>query len=76
MDLKNSPDFVMLYGVKIEKDSCSICIEYDDNRLKNKHKIIKLNTNKFILFPSNLVYYINNASSETNYILTTTYELK
>jgi hypothetical protein len=77
MDLKNSGDIVMLYGVDIKKDSCNLCIEYDDNRLKNKIIHLSLNTNEFFIFPSTLTYYFKtNNSKESNYILTQIYELK
>jgi hypothetical protein len=77
MDLKNSCDFVVLYGVNVEKDSCKIRIEYDNNRLKNNYIDLPLETNKFIIFPSTLIYYISpNTSGQLNFILTTLYELK
>ena len=74
-DLKNSPDYVMLYGVDVDKDSCDVCIEYDDNRRKGKIWKISLDNNKFIMFPASQRYYITkNKSDQSNFILTTTYE--
>ena len=34
IDLKNSPDYVLLYGVEIDPNTCEIVIHYDDNRIK------------------------------------------
>ena len=75
VDLRNSPDFVMLYGVYVAKDSCSVVINYDDNRRKGRTWTIPLINNKFIMFPSAQRYYItSNASEQLNFILTITYE--
>jgi hypothetical protein len=61
--LKDSPDFVCLYGVEIDSDSCSIIINYDDNRRKNLKHEIKLKTNEFIILPSSTPYYIKNQNN-------------
>ncbi len=75
VDLKNSPDFVLLYGVKIQKDSCFVKVFYDDNRRKGRSWDIPLNDNTFVMFPSTLMYYISpNISKEMNFIQTITYE--
>ena len=75
VDLKNSPDYVMLYGVNVGKDSCKVFIEYDDNRRKGRNWEIHLNDNNFVMFPSTQRYHITaNTSEQLNFILTTTYE--
>jgi hypothetical protein len=75
VDLRNSPDYVMLYGVNVGKDSCKVFIEYDDNRRKGRSWEIPLNNNDFVMFPSTQRYYITaNKSEQLNFILTTTYE--
>jgi hypothetical protein len=75
VDLKHSPDYVMLYGVNIGKDSCRVFIEYDDNRRKGRSWEIPLNNNDFVMFPSTQRYHITaNESEQLNFILTTTYE--
>jgi hypothetical protein len=75
VDLKNSADYVMLYGVNVGKDSCKVFIEYDDNRRKGRSWEIPLNDNDFIMFPATQRYYITkNNSDQLNFILTTTYE--
>ena len=75
VDLRNSPDYVMLYGVNIGKDSCKVFIEYDDNRRKGRSLEIPLNDNDFIMFPSTQRYHITaNTSEQLNFILTSTYE--
>jgi hypothetical protein len=75
VDLKHSPDYVMLYGVNVGKDSCKVFIEYDNNRRKGKSWKIPLNDNDFIMFPSTQRYHITaNTSEQLNFILTSTYE--
>ena len=72
--LKNSPDYVCLYGVDVAKDSCELVIEYDDNRRKNSTWHIPLENNKFIIFPSIQRYFISqNKSKQMNIFLTMTY---
>ena len=73
VDLRNSPDYVMLYGVNVE--NCSIRIYYDDNRRAGRSWDIELKNNKFVMFPSTQIYYIsNNQKDKVNFILKTTYE--
>ena len=36
VDLRNSPDYTLVYGTFVGKDSCELVIEYDDNRRKNR----------------------------------------
>ena len=73
VDLRNSPDYVMLYGVDLQ--NCDVRIYYDDNRRAGKSWDIKLENNKFIMFPSTLIYHItNNQKNKLNFILKTTYE--
>jgi hypothetical protein len=75
VDLRNSPDYVMLYGVNVGKDSCKVFIEYDDNRRKGRSWEIILNDNDFVMFPSTQRYHVTaNTSEQLNFILTTTYE--
>jgi len=75
VDLRNSPDYVMLYGVNVGKNSCKVFIEYDDNRRKVRSWEIPLNNNDFVMFPSTQRYHITaNTSEQLNFILTTTYE--
>ena len=73
VDLKNSPDYTFLYGVNVK--DCSVRIHYDQNRRAGRSWDIKLENNKFIMFPSTQMYYItNNQKDSLNFILTTTYE--
>ena len=73
VDLRNSPDFTLLYGVKVK--DCMIRIHFEDNRRKGRSWDIELKNNKFIMFPSTLVYHIsNNQKEKLNFILKTTYE--
>jgi hypothetical protein len=73
VDLQNSPDFTLLYGVRTE--DCMVKIFYDDNRRKGRSWDIELQTNMFIMFPSTNMYYIkNNQKDSLNLIQTTTYE--
>ena len=73
MDLRNAPDYTLLYGVKVE--DCNIRIHYDDNRRKGRSWDIELKNNMFIMFPSTNIYYINNKQKDSlNFIQTITYE--
>ena len=73
VDLKNSPDFTCLYGVKVK--DCDVTILYDDNRRKGRSWTIPLDDNKFIMFPSTNIYYITNKQKDSlNFIQTITYE--
>ena len=73
VDLKNSPDYTFLYGVNVK--DCSVRIHYDQNRRAGRSWDIKLENNKFIMFPSTQMYYItNNQKDSLNFILTITYE--
>ena len=73
VDLKNSADYTMLYGVNVDK--CKIKFYYDDNRRKGRSWEIDLDQNFFIMFPSTQSYYIsNNQKDSLNFILKTTYE--
>ena len=42
VDLRNSPDFTLLYGVKVK--DCSVRIHYEDNRRKGRSWDIPLKT--------------------------------
>jgi len=73
VDLRNSPDFTMLYGVKT--DGCNVTIHYEDNRRKGRSWDIELKNNMFIIFPSTNMYYItNNQKDNLNFVQTITYE--
>jgi hypothetical protein len=73
VDLRNSPDYVMLYGVNVK--NCSVRIHYDDNRRAGRSWDIPLTNNRFIIFPSTQMYYItNNQKDSLNSILTITHE--
>jgi len=73
MDLRNAPDYTLLYGVKVE--DCNIRIHYDDNRRKGRSWDIELKNNMFIMFPSTNIYYITNKQKDSlNSILTITHE--
>tara|TARA_Y100001937_G_scaffold53280_1_gene73501 strand:- start:422 stop:925 length:504 start_codon:yes stop_codon:yes gene_type:complete len=73
VDLRNSPDFTLLYGVKVK--NCMVRIDYEDNRRKGRSWDIPLENNKFIMFPSTNMYYItNNQKDSLNSIQTILYE--
>ena len=73
LDLKNSPDYTLLYGVKT--NDCFVTIFYDDNRKKGKNWDIELKNNMFIMFPSTNMYYISNRQKDSlNFVQTITYE--
>jgi len=73
VDLRNSPDYTLLYGVKVDK--CFVRIHYDDNRRKRRSWDIPLLNNRFIMFPSTNMYYLtNNQKDSLNFVQTITYE--
>jgi hypothetical protein len=73
VDLRNSPDYILLYGVNVK--DCSVRIHYDDNRRKGRSWDVSLTNNKFIMFPSMQMYYItNNQKDSLNFIQTITHE--
>jgi len=73
VDLRNSPDYTLLYGVNVE--DCSVRIHYDANRRAGRSWDISLTNNKFVMFPSTQMYYItNNQKDSLNFIHTITYE--
>ena len=73
VDLRNSPDYTLLYGVNVK--DCTVRIYYDDNRRKGRSWHIPLNNNTFVMFPSTNQYFISpNKSKQMNVILTNTYE--
>ena len=73
VDLRNSPDYTLLYGVNVK--DCSVKIHYAANRRAGRSWDIALTNNKFIMFPSTQMYYItNNQKDSLNFIHTITYE--
>ena len=73
VDLRNSPDYTLLYGVNVK--DCSVRIHYDANRRAGRSWDMPLTNNKFIMFPSMQMYCIANHQEDSfNSILTITYE--
>ena len=73
VDLRNSPDFTLLYGVKVK--DCFVRIHYEDNRRKGRSWDVELKNNMFIMFPSTNMYYLNNRQKDSlNFVQTITYE--
>jgi len=73
VDLRNSPDYTLLYGVKVK--DCIVRIHYEDNRRKGRSWDIPLENNQFIMFPSTNMYYLtNNQKDSLNFVQTITYE--
>jgi len=75
VDLRNSCDFVFLYGVEIDSKTCEVIVYYDDNRRKGRSWNINLKTNEFVMFPSSQLFYIkNNNNSHLNFVQTIHFE--
>ena len=73
VNLRNSPDYVLLYGVSSQE--CNVRIYYDDNRRKGRHWDVLLQDNKFIMFPATCLYYLTNKQHDIlNFVQTITYE--
>ena len=74
VDLRNSPDYTLLYGVDID-DKLDVTIEYNDNRRANRSWTLPLQNNKFIIFPSMQRFYVSeNKTKRIQTILLTSYE--
>ena len=75
VDLRNSPDYTLIYGLDIEPNSCECIIEYDNNRRKNRTFHLPIKNNEFIMFPATQRYMITeNKSDKLNTILVINYE--
>ena len=73
VNIKESPDYVMIYGVEVDKNA-SVVLEIKDRRGVNKLSVYPISNNHFIMFPAYLRFFINeNQSFQTNIFLTTTY---
>ena len=73
VDLRNSPDYTLLYGVNVK--NCNVRIHYEDNRRKGRSWDIPLKNNMFIMFPSTNMYYLtNNQKDSLNFVQTILYE--
>ena len=73
VDLRNSPDYTLLYGVNVK--NCMVRVHYEDNRRKGRSWDIPLENNKFIMFPSTNMYYLTNKQKDSlNFVLTMTHE--
>ena len=72
-NIKESPDYVMIYGVDVDKNA-SVVLEIKDRRGVNRLSVYPISNNHFIMFPAYLRFFINeNQSFQTNIFLTTTY---
>jgi len=75
VDLRNSPDYTLIYGVDVKEGSSECIIEYDNNRRKNRTWHIPIKDNHFIMFPATQRYSFSpNTSNALNTILTINYE--
>ena len=75
VDLLNSPDYTLIYGVDVKEGSSECIIEYDDNRRKNRTWHIPMKNNHFIMFPATNRYCFSaNTSNKLNVTLTINYE--
>jgi hypothetical protein len=75
VDLRNSPDYTLIYGVDVKEGSSECIIEYDDNRRKNRTWHLPIKNNHFIMFPATNKYSFSpNTSNGLNIILTINYE--
>ena len=73
VDLRNSPDYTLLYGVKVK--NCFVRVHYEDNRRKGRSWDIELKNNMFIMFPSTNMYFLtNNQKDSLNFVQTILYE--
>ena len=78
LDLNNSSnsiDYVLVYGVDIANNSCSLVIEYDNKKYLNQKYFIPMSNNYLVLFPGSERFFISsNTSKQTNTFLTCTFQ--
>ena len=76
MDYKNAPDFVCLYGFKVNK--CKLIFHYEDgSRYKGRSLTCDFEPNKFFMFPSTAMYYIeNNQEEDSNLLIKSCYAVR
>ena len=73
----NSIDYVLVYGVDIADESCSVVIEYNNNKYLNQKYFVPMCNNYFVLFPGSERFFISsNASKQTNIFLTCTFQCR
>jgi hypothetical protein len=76
LNLRESADYTLVYGVDMGDQSADIVVEYDDNRRANRSWQIPMRNDFFVLFPSTQKYFITpNRSKQLNVLLTITYEV-
>ena len=74
LNMKESPDYVFVYGVDVSDKNAMVNIEYNDNRRKGRSWHAPIKDNHFVMFPSNLKYFISkNNSTNSNTFLTLTF---
>jgi hypothetical protein len=75
-DLKNSEDFVFLYGVEIDPKTCNVIINYEDNKKIIKNYNYLLENNNFLMFPATESFYIKNLkNNHLNFIQIITFKI-
>ena len=74
-NLKDSPDYTLIYGVDVYDKDSKIIIEYDNNRRVGNTWHIPIKDNSFVMFPSTQRYFISkNNSDKLNTYLTLTFD--
>ena len=75
LNLRESADYTLVYGVDVSDQSCDIVIEYDANRRANRTWHEPMKNDFFVMFPSTQKYFItSNQSKQLNVLLTITYD--
>lgn len=57
LNLKESPNFTIMYCVEVNDEQDEIIIEFDCYKLKNQYFNCPLKKGRFFMWPSNLNYY-------------------
>lgn len=69
-DIKNSPDYTLIFCVKNEETPINFYLDYTDHRDKDRIHKISLETNKFIIFNSDLKFRTEkNKNKDNSYFL-------
>jgi|TARA_R110002012_G_scaffold307107_2_gene512421 hypothetical protein len=65
-DIKNSPTYVLVYGVELEDNSSNVIVHYNRLKMPKCTWTIPIQNNKFIIFPAHLDYEITANTSKLN----------
>lgn len=73
-NLEQSPDYTLVYGLDVVKDSTNLVIEWETNRKYTLNWTMPMENNKYAIFPSGCNYYFTkNKADQINVFFGATY---